>query len=224
MARDTPARSASALTERPRVFRAACNAAARDEVNVSDTTVTIVAVLLIIVAMKVRAATEGDAAACAAIYAPYVTDTAITFEIEPPTAAQLAARIAAAERTHAWLVLENLEDSRVVGYAYAGPFKERPAYRWSCEVSIYLETGLRRTGGGRALYEALFARLVERGYHTAVAGMTLPNEASAGLHRALGFEPVGTYRRIGWKHGRWHDVAWMQRTLAAVTDPPTEPR
>jgi phosphinothricin acetyltransferase len=173
--------------------------------------------------MKVRAATEGDAAACAAIYAPYVTDTAITFEIEPPTADQLAARIAAAECTHAWLVLEDLEDSRVVGYAYAGPFKERPAYRWSCEVSIYLETGLRRTGGGRALYEALFARLGERGYRTAVAGMTLPNEASAGLHRALGFEPVGTYRRIGWKHGRWHDVAWMQRTLAAAADPPTDP-
>jgi L-amino acid N-acyltransferase YncA len=174
--------------------------------------------------MKVRAATEGDAAACAAIYAPYVTDTAITFEIEPPTVDQMAARIAAAERTHAWLVLEDLEDGRVVGYAYAGTFKERSAYRWSCEVSVYLETGLRRSGGGRALYEALFPRLVERGYRTAVAGMTLPNEASAGLHRALGFEPVGTYRRIGWKHGRWHDVAWMQRTLSEDGDPPAEPR
>lgn len=174
--------------------------------------------------MKVRAATEGDAAACAAIYTPYVTDTAITFEIEPPTVHQMAARIAAAEHTHAWLVLENLEDSRVVGYAYAGPFKERPAYRWACEVSVYLEARLRRTGGGRALYEALFPLLVERGYRTAVAGMTLPNEASAGLHRALGFEPVGTYRRIGWKHGRWHDVAWMQRTLAETTDPPADPR
>jgi phosphinothricin acetyltransferase len=183
-----------------------------------------VALLPIIIAMKVRAATEGDAAACAAIYAPYVTDTAITFEIEPPTVDQMAARIAAAERTHAWLVLEDLEDGRVVGYAYGGPFKERPAYRWSCEVSVYLETGLRRSGGGRALYEALFPRLVERGYRTAVAGMTLPNEASAGLHRALGFEPVGTYRRIGWKHGRWHDVAWMQRMLSEGGDPPAEPR
>jgi L-amino acid N-acyltransferase YncA len=183
-----------------------------------------VALLFIIIAMKVRAATEGDAAACAAIYAPYVTRTAITFELEPPTVDQMAARIAAAERTHAWLVLENLEEARVVGYAYAGPFKERPAYRWSCEVSVYLETGLRRSGGGRALYEALFPRLAERGYRTAVAGMTLPNEASAGLHRALGFEPVGTYRRIGWKHGRWHDVAWMQRTLTEGVDPPVEPR
>ena len=173
--------------------------------------------------MKVRVATEGDAAACAAIYAPYVTDTAITFETEPPTVEQMAARIATAERTHAWLVLEDLEAGRVVGYAYAGPFKARPAYRWSCEVSIYLEIGRRRTGGGRLLYEALFPRLVERGYRTAVAGMTLPNEASAGLHRAVGFEPVGTHWRIGWKHGRWHDVTWMQRTLAEAADPPAEP-
>jgi L-amino acid N-acyltransferase YncA len=169
--------------------------------------------LPIIVAMKVRAATEGDAAACAAIYAPYVTDTAITFETEPPTVEQMAERIAVAERTHAWLVLEDLDEARVVGYAYAGPFKERPAYRWSCEVSIYLETGRRRTGGGRVLYEALFSRLADRGYRTAVAGMALPNDASAGLHRAVGFEPVGMFRRIGWKHGRWLDVAWMQRAV-----------
>jgi phosphinothricin acetyltransferase len=174
--------------------------------------------------MKVRAATQADATACAAIYAPYVTDTAITFEVEPPTVEQIAARITAAERTHAWLVLENLDEGRVVGYAYAGPFKERPAYRFSCEVSVYLEIGLRRSGGGRALYEALFPRLADRGFRTAVAGMTLPNEASAGLHKALGFEPVGTYRRIGWKHGRWHDVAWMQRMLTESTDPPAETR
>jgi phosphinothricin acetyltransferase len=173
--------------------------------------------------MKVRAATEEDAAACAAIYAPYVTDTAITFEIDAPTTEEMAGRIAATQRTHAWLVLEDLEDAgRVVGYAYAGPFKTRPAYRWACETSVYLEIGRRRTGGGRALYEALFPRLAERGYRTAIAGMTLPNEASAGLHRALGFEPVGTYRRIGWKHGRWHDVAWMQRMLTDAAEPPVE--
>ncbi|MDQ1661177.1 MAG: hypothetical protein QOJ68_1157 [Blastococcus sp.] len=161
--------------------------------------------------MRVRDATEDDAAACAAIYAPYVTDTAITFEYEPPTAVQMAARIAAAQRTHAWLVLEDA--GSVVGYAYAGPYKERAAYRWSCEVSVYLEPGRRRGGGGRALYEALLSRLTERGFRTAIAGMTLPNEASVGLHRALGFEPIGTTRRIGWKHGAWQDVAWAQRTL-----------
>jgi phosphinothricin acetyltransferase len=164
--------------------------------------------------MKIRAATTEDAAACAAIYAPYVTDTTISFETDPPTQAEMAERIAAAERTHAWLVLEDLEDDgRVVGYAYAGPWRSRAAYRWTCETSIYLEIGRRRTGSGRALYEALLARLAERGFRTAVAGMTLPNEASIALHRAMGFEPVGTFRQVGRKHGQWHDVAWTQRAL-----------
>jgi L-amino acid N-acyltransferase YncA len=168
------------------------------------------------------AVASADAEACAAIYGPYVRDTAISFEVEPPTPAEMAQRILDAQKAHAWLVLE--EDGRVVGYAYGVPMKPRPAYRWSCEVSIYLEPGRRRTGGGRALYEALFERLTSRGYRTAIAGMTLPNDASVGLHAALGFEPIGTYRRIGWKHDRWHDVAWAQRPLAVEDGPPQEPR
>ncbi|SHG05635.1 phosphinothricin acetyltransferase [Jatrophihabitans endophyticus] len=159
----------------------------------------------------IRDATPADAAACAAIYAPYVTDTAITFELDAPDATVFATRITAAQDAHAWLVGET--GGRVIGYAYAGRYKTRAAYRWACEVSVYLEPGLRRTGAGRALYEALFERLVARGYRTAVAGMTLPNPASEGLHHALGFETVGVYRRIGWKHGAWHDVEWTQRRL-----------
>lgn len=174
--------------------------------------------------MKIRdAVPEQDAAACTAIYAPYVRETATTFEVEPPSEAQLVERIIAAQKSHAWLVLED-DAGRIVGYAYGGPMKERAAYRWSCEVSIYLELGRRRTGGGRALYEALFERLTERGFRTAIAGMTLPNDASVGLHAALGFEPIGTYCRIGWKNGAWHDVAWAQRTLAVAADPPEETR
>jgi L-amino acid N-acyltransferase YncA len=174
------------------------------------------------VSVRVRDATEGDAVACASIYAPYVTDTAITFEYEPPTQADMAGRIAAAQRRHAWLVLE--DDGRVVGYAYGGPYKERAAYGWSCEVSVYLELGRRRAGGGRALYTALFERLAERGYRRAIAGMTLPNDASEGLHRALGFEPIGVQRRIGWKHDAWHDVAWVQRSIGDDDGPPRELR
>ncbi|MFF0340095.1 GNAT family N-acetyltransferase [Kribbella sp. NPDC004875] len=170
----------------------------------------------------VRDASESDAEACAAIYAPYVTGTAITFEIDPPTPVEMAERITKAQATHAWLVLE--DENRVVGYAYAGPMKPRAAYRWSCEVSVYVEPGRRRSGAGRALYEALFERLTERGFRTAVAGMTLPNAASEGLHKSLGFEPIGTYRNIGWKLDAWHDVAWVQRPLAELPDPPTEPR
>ena len=165
----------------------------------------------------VRDATPDDAAACAAIYAPYVRETAITFETEPPDAVEFARRIAAATARYAWLVLE--DDRRVTGYAYGGAFNARAACRYACEVSVYLERGLRLSGGGRALYSALFPRLAERGYHVAAAGMALPNDASVGLHRALGFAPVGTFRGVGWKLGRWHDVAWTQRDLGGVGEP-----
>ena len=167
----------------------------------------------------VRDATAADAEACRAIYAPYVRDTIISFESEPPTEAEMAARIAAANATHAWLVLE--DDGEVVGYAYGGPFAPRAAYQWACEVSVYVDMDRHRIGAGRALYEALLTRLAERGFHMAVAGMALPNDASVALHRALGFEPVGTWRRIGFKHGAWHDVAWTQRQLA--DGPPAGP-
>jgi L-amino acid N-acyltransferase YncA len=172
--------------------------------------------------MRGRDATEEDAAACAAIYAPYVTDTVVTFESEPPSVADMAERIAAARRTHAWLVLE--DDGRVVGYAYGGPYRSREAWRWSCETSVYLETGRRRGGGGRALYEALLERLTARGFRTAIGVMTLPNDASEGLHRAMGFAAVGVHPRIGWKFGAWHDVAFAQRALGPGDADPTELR
>ena len=126
--------------------------------------------------------------------------------------------IADAQRAHAWLVLE--VDGEVVGFAYGGPFMARAAYRWAAAVSVYLEPGRRRTGGGQALYEALFERLAARGHRVLLAGVALPNEASTGLHLALGFEHVGTYRRVGWKLGRWHDVAWYQRVLIDGDGPP----
>jgi phosphinothricin acetyltransferase len=170
----------------------------------------------------IRDAGAADAEACAAIYRPYVLDTTVTFETEPPAPAEMAARIAEAAATHAWLVAEY--DGRVIGYAYARPFAARAAYRWSCEVSVYLERGRRRTGAGRALYDVLLPRLVSRGYRVAVAKTTLPNESALGFHAALGFEPVGTHSRIGWKHDAWHDVAITQLFLTPAATPPTEPR
>jgi L-amino acid N-acyltransferase YncA len=166
----------------------------------------------------VRDAVPADAGRCAAIYAPYVRDTTISFETEPPDAAEMARRIAEARREHAWLVLE--DGAGVTGYAYGGPFMSRAAYRWSATVSVYLDGARRRSGGGRALYTALLDRLAERGFHTVLAGVALPNEASEGLHRALGFELAGTYRRVGWKLGRWHDVAWYQRDLVTEWSAP----
>jgi phosphinothricin acetyltransferase len=169
----------------------------------------------------VRDATAADAQACARIYAPYVTDTPITFETEVPSDAQMARRIEDTARTHAWLVLE--DDGEVVGYAYGRPFKERAAYRWSCEVSVYVDRAHRGRGGGRQLYAALLERLTERGFRMAAAGMTQPNEASRRLHEAMGFEPVGTFRDIGWKFGRWHDVTWLQRRLGQRPGPGAPP-
>jgi len=169
----------------------------------------------------IRPATAADAVACAAIYAPYVADTAITFETQAPSVGEMAERIEAALNRHAWLVLE--VDDAVDGYAYAGPFKARDAYQWSCESTIYLRRGRRRTGAGRALYGELLARLAERGYRRAVAVIAQPNEASNGLHHALGFTDIGTFRKVGWKHGSWHDVAYLQLDLARGEDPAAPP-
>jgi phosphinothricin acetyltransferase len=137
--------------------------------------------------------------------------TVISFEVEPPDADEMRRRIDAALETHDWVVLD--DDGTVRGYAYAAPHKARAAYRWSCEVSVYVDRDSHRSGAGRLLYESLLSRLADRGYRTVVAGMTLPNEASTGLHRALGFEPVGVFRSIGHKHGSWHDVGYVQRRL-----------
>jgi L-amino acid N-acyltransferase YncA len=171
---------------------------------------------------EVRPATSADGDACAAIYAPYVEQTAISFETHPPSGEEMAARIVKASSSHAWLVLED-SAGIVVGYAYGGLFAARAAYRWSCEVSVYIERGHTRSGVGRRLYEGLFEALAARGYQMAFAGMTLPNAASEGLHRAMGFEPAGVYRRVGFKHGAWHDVAWLQRPLGDGAKPPAEP-
>lgn len=168
--------------------------------------------------ISIRPATPDDGAPCAAIYAPYVADTAITFELVAPDAAAMADRIAAAQREHAWLVAEsgpqeNPSIRRIVGYAYAGPYSPRDAYRWSVEVSAYLAADERGRGTGRLLYQELLSTLRDRGFHSAVARIALPNEASVRLHKAFGFVESGRYHEIGFKLGHWHDVATMQLPL-----------
>lgn len=166
---------------------------------------------------------DRDAAACAAIYAPHVEGSPVSFEERAPDAAEMAARIERYGRSHAWLVAER--EGKVVGYAYATAFNERPAYRWSTYVSVYVADSARGEGLGRVLYGALFDRLRERGFRMACAGITLPNEASCGLHESLGFELVGVNREIGWKQGAWRDVGWYQLELVPAPDgPPPEPR
>lgn len=169
------------------------------------------------------AAPARDGAACAAIYAPHVEGSAVSFEERAPDAAEMGRRIEHYGASHAWLVAER--KGEVIGYAYATALNERPAYRWSAGVSVYIAEGARGQGVGRALYGALFDRLRERGYRMVCAGITLPNEASAALHERLGFEQVGVNREIGWKHGAWRDVGWYQLELAPAGEgPPPEPR
>jgi L-amino acid N-acyltransferase YncA len=165
-----------------------------------------------------------DAAACAAIYAPYVEESPVSFEEAIPSTEELAARIARIATTHPWLVCE--WDERVVGFAYGAPHRERAAYRWAADVSVYVDPAWQRHGIGRTLYAALLARLRAQGLHVACAGITLPNTASVGLHESLGFELVGIYRGIGWKAGGWRDVGWWQLRLLPPGDdgqPPPEP-
>ena len=163
-------------------------------------------------ALRIRPATVADAPAIAALYAPWVRDTAISFETEPPSADEMAARIAKVQARWAWLVREDA--GHVRAYAYAGAFAERASYRWSVTVSAYVDATPHRAGHGRALYTALLGLLTLQGFHSAFAGITQPNAASVGLHRAMGFEPVGVYEDAGHKLGRWHDVGWYRRGLA----------
>jgi len=161
--------------------------------------------------MNIRSATAADAAAILAIYAPIVRDTIISFETDIPSAAEIAHRIEATSKTHPYLVAEM--GGAVVGYAYANEHRVRSAYRWSADVTVYVAASTRRSGVGRALYGRLLATLAQRQFHAAFAGIALPNPASVGLHEAMGFTPVGIYREVGFKFGRWHDVGWWQRLL-----------
>jgi L-amino acid N-acyltransferase YncA len=164
-----------------------------------------------------------DAAACAAIYAPYVTVSAASFEERAPSTEELAARMERTTRTHPWLVLEDA--ARVIGYAYASQHRPRAAYRWAADVGVYVDPVHQGRGAGRRLYTALLELMRAQGLRIACAGITLPNDASVALHRSVGFEPVGTFRAIGWKAGAWRDVSWWQLTLAPAGGgpPPAEP-
>jgi L-amino acid N-acyltransferase YncA len=170
-------------------------------------------------AQVIRLATPADGAALAAIYAPSVADQATSFELELPSPAEMARRVSTTLLRTPWLVCEH--QGQVLGYAYAGPHRDRPAYQWSVEVSAYVLASFHRRGVARALYTSLLAVLTLQGFRNAYAGIALPNPASVGLHTAMGFRPVGVYRGVGYKLRAWHDVAWFELALAErVADPP----
>lgn len=176
--------------------------------------------------MRVRhadPATHG--AACAAIYALYVDGSGVSFEDVAPSAQEMTARIARTSARFPWLVAQK-DGGELAGYAYASQHRDRAGYRWAVDVAVYVDPAFHGRGAGRKLYEALLDLVRRQRFRSACAGIALPNEASIGLHRALGFEEVGTYRDIGWKAGAWRDVSWWQLQLASGDDgeaPPPEP-
>jgi L-amino acid N-acyltransferase YncA len=170
----------------------------------------------------IRRATTEDGPAVAAIYRPYCDNSAVSFETGAPSAEDMSKRISSIGAERPWLVLE--DDRAVLGYAYAAPHHERGAYRWAVSTAIYVSNAHHRRGVGRALYATLFELLRHLGYFTATAGITLPNAGSVGLHEAFGFTLVGVYRHIGFKLGRWHDVAWYQADLQPLVADPPPPR
>jgi L-amino acid N-acyltransferase YncA len=162
-------------------------------------------------ALAIRSGSINDAPSIQSIYAPIVSDTTISFEEVPPSTEEIAARIEKTLQSFPYLVAET--SGQVIGFAYAGQHRARPAYRWSAEVTVYVAERARGHGVGRALYGALLPTLSEAGFHAAFAGIALPNAASTALHKSMGFDFVGVFREIGYKFGRWHDVAWWQRLL-----------
>ncbi len=173
-------------------------------------------------AARIRLATGDDAAAILDIYAPIVRHTALSFETEPPSVEQMRGRIVETLAELPWLV--SLDERGVVsGYAFAGRHRERAAYRWTVDTTIYVRPGSREQGTGRRLGEELLKRLVQQGYRQAFARVVLPNEPGIRLHQSLGFEAVGVFKNAGLKNGTWRDVSWWQRQLQDLPTQPAEP-
>ncbi len=171
--------------------------------------------------IRVRVAAIADAPAVAAVYAQSVRTSPATFEESAPVDAEMARRIAACLPVHPYLVATL--DEEVVGYAYAGAHRARSAYRWTVEVSAYVDSEAHSRGIGRALYDVLLAILGWQGFHIVVAGIVPPNLPSERLHESVGFRHVGVFPSLGFKFGAWHDVSWWALTLQAPSDPPREP-
>lgn len=172
---------------------------------------------------EVRAATERDAEAVAAIYAPYVSSTAVTFETEILSPDDVVERMRSGAGLYPWFVAED-DQGAVIGYAYAARFRARNAYRFAVETTVYVDPRGHGQGIGRALYSRLLATLAAQGFTQAIAAIALPNQASIRLHEALGFVATGVYHQVGYKLDEWHDVGIWQRALAAPETPPREPK
>ena len=172
---------------------------------------------------RLRLVQAADAAQISQIYATFCRETAISFETVPPDEATMRNRISKVADRYPWLVAVS-ESGVVIGYAYASQHRERAAYRWSVDFTVYLAPAARGLGIGTDLYRALAGICRSLGYCRAFAGIALPNPASVGLHEKIGFRPIGVYQRVGFKLGKWHDVGWWGLDLLTEAENPEEPR
>lgn len=169
----------------------------------------------------VRLAAVEDAAAVLDIYAPYISQTAFTFETEVPSVEEFRMRMEKYLQKYPWLIAEI--DGKVAGYVYGSVHREREAYQWTCECSVYIHDDFKGYGIGSALYEALFQILKLQGFRNVYAAITIPNEASDNLHQKLGFEKFAEYQNIGCKFGKWHSVGWWRLQVNAYENAPEPP-
>jgi phosphinothricin acetyltransferase len=170
---------------------------------------------------KIRVAAPSDAGGVIDIYGPYCEKSPVSFEVKRPTIDEMEERISQICESYPWLVCQNGPD--LAGFAYAGPHRERAAYRWAVDIAIYVAAGFRGLRVGTALYSCLFEILRIQGYYKAYAGITIPNPASVGFHKRFGFELIGVFRDVGYKAGSWHDVSWWELTLQLPRNQPSEP-
>ncbi|AFK20592.1 N-acetyltransferase family protein [Haloferax mediterranei ATCC 33500] len=170
--------------------------------------------------VRLRTVTESDLPVIRTLYEPFVEETAITFAYDPPSVTDLESKLEK-KTHHPWLVCE--VDGDLAGYAYAGPVRKRDAYQWAVETSVYVDPEFQRRGVARGLYTALLDILEQQGYATAFAVVTTPNPASIAFHESFGFECVGRFDEVGYKHDEWHDVEWWRLTLGPRPDNPDEP-
>jgi phosphinothricin acetyltransferase len=171
--------------------------------------------------MLIRIASTDDRHDIAEIYAPVVRQTHISFELAPPTPEEMARRITAALENHVFLVAE--EAGCINGYAYASKYRDKPAYAWSTETTIYVREGMHGKGIGRALYASLLRILAAQNYRRAFAGIALPNAGSVALHEAAGFRHIGTNPEAGFKFDRWHDLGWWSLQINDRQGAPAPP-
>lgn len=172
--------------------------------------------------MKIRTARKADARQLLAIYTPFITDSAVSFEARVPSTSEFQSRIANYMAKYPWLVCEH--KGKLIGYAYASGYRDRIAYQWSCECSVYIDKKFKRKGIARALYDALFEILTCQGFVNAYAVITHPNPASAKFHRTIGFKLFAIYKNAGYKLGKWHDVHWYSKRINGYKSHPENPK